>query len=95
MLSEEKLMTLPTIQREYWRKAQEFVRTNQTEWIPISLGMLEYEEWTKYFRAKNWRPFGIRMVEQGRCTVFLVPAQWPQWFENTPPPPVDNYSADF
>lgn len=81
MLSEEKLRQLPLKAQAYWRKAQEFVAKNQTEWVAIQPGMQEWPDWMRYFQRQGWKPFGVRMVEQGKCTTFLVPTKWPEWFD--------------
>lgn len=82
MLSEEKLRTLPPIPQAYWRKAQEFVAKNQTEWFVVEPKMPEWAQWMAYFDRQGWKPFGVREVERGRTKTFLVPSRWPEWFDS-------------
>lgn len=84
MLSEEKLKTLPEPSQAYWRKAQEYVTKMGTGWFAIRPGTDEFDSWVEYFRKQRWKPWGLKQLEHNRIEIFLVPAQWPEWFETAP-----------
>lgn len=80
----EKLKALSQSAQDFWRRAFQFVEDRQTEWFMVKPGSKQYEAWREYFRARGWRPFAIRMLEQGTVKEITMPTEWPEWFESVP-----------
>lgn len=82
MLTEEKLKTLPHPAQGYWRRAQDFVIKNQNDWVEIRPKTTEFDSWREYFEHYlKFEPYGLKQIRRGLLSVFLVPAQWPEWFD--------------
>jgi hypothetical protein len=82
---------------DYWSKARLFVKNGTTDpknppWVELRIGDALLPVWVAYFR---WRlgnlPAGLRMLETGKCSSFLVPCERPEWFDVEYPSPPEEY----
>jgi hypothetical protein len=87
MLDDAKLKALPPRAQTYWRKAQEFVTKNQTDWFIITRRSEQWEAWSSYFDAIGFVPSGMRT-----CDSFAAPAEFPQWFDGDYRTPDDRHA---
>lgn len=58
-------------------------------WFELQLGDAALPAWADYFgRHLRWMPWGMKMLEQRKNSIFLVPCEQPEWFDvNYAPPP--------
>lgn len=84
-LTEEQLQRLPKKAQDFWRRAFEFVRQNQTEWFLVAKDSAQHKAWAGYFRSRGWEPFAMKQLQSGACHTITMPAEWPEWFEKTGP----------
>lgn len=84
-LTEEQLRRLPQPAQTFWRKAFDFVRDHQTDWILIKAGTEQFTAWREYFATKGWEPFAFRQVRLEKIDSIVMPSEWPEWFEGVAP----------
>ena len=89
MLSEEKLRELPPKAQAFYRKSNAFRIEKKTELVWVEAGSRQFEAWREYFRKQGWRPFAIRMIEEGKLTRITMPTEFPEWFD----PPVVSFKS--
>ena len=72
----------------YWKEATDFVKRMSDDpknpaWVAVSREMPEQiEAWKKYFRWRlGYVTRGLSMLEENKIETFLVPTEWPQWFD--------------
>lgn len=74
--------------KAYWTKAEAHC-ADLDKWFAVERDSKEYEAWSRYFDRLGWEPRHWRDLrkneddETGRIDMFLVPAQWPEWFDTT------------
>lgn len=73
---------------KYWTEATAFVRkvspdAKNPAWFSVARDMLTHlEAWEKYFMGRlGFLPAGLEMLKEHKIEVFLVPAEWPEWFD--------------
>lgn len=79
--TQDQLKTLPPKARQFWTKAFDFIRENNTEWFLVANGTEQHKAWARYFAQQGWKPFAIDQLETGKCQQITMPAEWPEWFE--------------
>lgn len=81
--------------KAYWDKANLFVKNGTTDpknppWFELSLGDPALWIWADYFlRKRRWMPWGMRMLEQRKISIFMVPCERPEWFDVEYVPPAN------
>lgn len=67
--------------RDYWTRADAHCEVDK--WFAVQLNTGEFEEWSQYFMHLNWCPRHWPDLIRGDIQTFLVPAQWPSWFDSS------------
>ncbi len=81
MLDEDRLQALPPKAQAFYRKANAFRTEKRTELVWVEAGSKQFDAWREYFRKQGWKPFAIRMVEQGSLRRITMPTEFPEWFD--------------
>jgi hypothetical protein len=78
----------------YWVQAREFVKKATTDprsppWYELRLDSgEELWAWAAYFQRRfGCMPAGLKGLDDRKIQVFLVPCQWPEWFDPDYRPP--------
>ena len=73
---------------QYWKEATAFVRKisddpKNPSWFDLTREMpTRLEAWENYFtRRLGFIPAGLEMLKASKISVFLVPQEWPEWFD--------------
>lgn len=74
--------------QDYWQQATNFVRLasdsgKATNWFAITLEMpQQIDAWRDYFKWRiGFAAVGLDMLSAQRIECFLVPTEWPEWFD--------------
>lgn len=57
-------------------------------WFDVRLGDEQLKAWANYFQAHlHFLPYGLKLLADKKITLFLVPCEWPEWFDPAYAPP--------
>lgn len=81
MLNEDQLQALPPKAQAFYRRANAFRTERKSELVWIEAGSKQFEAWQAYFRRQGWRPYAIRMIEEGKLPRITMVTEFPEWFD--------------
>lgn len=73
---------------KYWSEATAFVKKMTTDprspaWFSVTREMPKHlEAWERYYETRlGFLPRGLEMLKAFKIGEFLVPMEWPEWFD--------------